>query len=138
MNISLTCPAIAACSGPTVPGNAGNWAGVGLGDGAWPTNFHGWAINGAISTFALWTASTPVGASLSAALAFTPVANPGANDIVATGAVSSVPDSNMNANGFINATVQINARNTNPASIMSAYNSATTHIKGFYQLSAAS
>lgn len=52
MSVSLTCPTIASCSGPAVTGNAANWAGVGLGDGAWATNFQGWAINGAISTLA--------------------------------------------------------------------------------------
>jgi hypothetical protein len=40
---SLTCPTIAMCSGPAVANNAGNWAGLGFGDGMWPTNFYGWA-----------------------------------------------------------------------------------------------
>jgi hypothetical protein len=40
---SLTCPTMAMCSGPTVTNNAANWAGLGFGDGMWPTNFYGWA-----------------------------------------------------------------------------------------------
>jgi hypothetical protein len=102
---------------------------VGFGDGGWPANFHGWAINGAISTLTLWTASTPTGASLAS-----PLASPGANDIVATGAVATTVASNMNANGFVNATVVLSNRTTNPTTIMASFNSSTTHVKGFHSM----
>jgi hypothetical protein len=44
----------------------------------------------------------------------------------------------MNAGGFTGAVVAITGKVTNPTTIMVAYNATATHIKGFYQLNAAS
>lgn len=81
---------------------------------------------------ALWAASTPTGASLTTALTFSAVANPGADFISATGAVATTVASNMNANGFMNALITVNNRTTSPASILTNFNSSATHIKGFH------
>lgn len=83
---------------------------------------------------AVWAASTPTGASLTSALTFTAV-TPSATEISATGAVATTAVSNMGANGFMNALITVNNRTTSPATILSSFNSSSTHIKGFHMLS---